>query len=343
MVYHEEAAAGVVAGLFFLGFVCSVASKIRTGFRLYLLLGVSTLFRGIGFAVRAAEFHDPYNTNLAAVTLVFRQAGFGISIAVLCILTGCWLKNADQRGKPPKSFPQLSIGVRLLIAPVIVFGPILGAVAAGLLFGVGSDQAITTGNRIRKGSSWAFLGVVTILHATATVAAFFVLRWQWRESKAVASSDGQQDLKGHVRTGGSLQSMRLALAHASRDQHSWVHALQLLCALLQLATIFRVVSIYHPRFADNPDLFYPLQVLPELLYVVVLLWPNLMVRVGMAGNYTSFKECVRAGEKWQGRPGGGAVVVPVGEEEKGSLPGAWVPAKEGGNKVVGRDVEANAA
>ena len=43
MVYHEEAAAGVVAALFFLGFVCSVASKIRTGFRLYLLLGVSTL------------------------------------------------------------------------------------------------------------------------------------------------------------------------------------------------------------------------------------------------------------------------------------------------------------
>ena len=64
------------------------------------------------------------------------------------------LKNADQRGKPPKSFPQLSIGVRLLIAPVIVFGPILGAVAAGLLYGKATDEAITTGLRIRKGSSW---------------------------------------------------------------------------------------------------------------------------------------------------------------------------------------------
>ena len=110
----------------------------------------------------------------------------------------------------------------------------------------------------------------------------------------------------------------------------------------QLATIFRVVSIYHPRFADNPDLFYPLQVLPELLYVVALLWPNLMVHVGMAGNYDAFQESVRAGEKWQGAPGGGPVVTGAAGEGKGSLPGAFVSAK-GVNKVAGHDVEANAA
>lgn len=39
-----------------------------------------------------------------------------------------------------------------------------------------------------------------------------------------------------------------------------VHMLQALCLLLQVATIFRVVGLYHPEFNTNPNLFYPLQV-----------------------------------------------------------------------------------
>ena len=46
------------------------------------------------------------------------QAGYGISIAVLCILMGCYFKNARNEMKPPFSFPGWSVGVRLLIAPV---------------------------------------------------------------------------------------------------------------------------------------------------------------------------------------------------------------------------------
>lgn len=43
------------------------------GFKLYLLLGLSSAFRCIGFAARAAQLNDPTNTDLAAVSLVFRQ------------------------------------------------------------------------------------------------------------------------------------------------------------------------------------------------------------------------------------------------------------------------------
>lgn len=46
--------------------------------------------RGVGFALRAALDEDPTSTGLAATSLVFRQAGYGISIAVLCLLMGCW-------------------------------------------------------------------------------------------------------------------------------------------------------------------------------------------------------------------------------------------------------------
>lgn len=84
--------------------------------------------RGIGFAVKAAQDRDPTNTDLAATSLVFRQAGYGISIAVLCLLMGCWFKNADERGKPPRSWPVWSVGVRLLILPVRRLRPCRAAV-----------------------------------------------------------------------------------------------------------------------------------------------------------------------------------------------------------------------
>lgn len=163
----DEAASVAVATLFGVAMLAAVASKVKAGFKLYLLLGLSSAFRCIGFAARAAQLQDPSNTDLAAVSLVFRQvgrragsgpaagrsegaqhscqrhgsrqrcsrsqtgsqlapltcplhrqAGYGISIAVLCILMGCYFKNARNEMKPPRSFPGWSVGVRLLIAPV---------------------------------------------------------------------------------------------------------------------------------------------------------------------------------------------------------------------------------
>lgn len=47
--------------------------------------------RGIGWALRATDVSDPgYDKGLEATSLVFRQAGFGISLAVQAILMGCW-------------------------------------------------------------------------------------------------------------------------------------------------------------------------------------------------------------------------------------------------------------
>lgn len=118
----DEAASVAVAVLFGLALIACVISKKTAGFRLYLLLGLSCALRCIGFATRAAQLDQPTNTDLAAVSLVFRQAGYGISIAVLCILSGCYFKNARNEMRPPRSFPLWSVGVRLLIAPVSGLG-----------------------------------------------------------------------------------------------------------------------------------------------------------------------------------------------------------------------------
>ena len=71
----DEAASVAVAALFGVAVLAALASKVKTGFKLYLLLGLSSAFRCIGFAARAAQLSDPSNTDLAAVSLVFRQVG----------------------------------------------------------------------------------------------------------------------------------------------------------------------------------------------------------------------------------------------------------------------------
>ena len=61
-----------------------------------------------------------------------------LSSACLTHLGTHRFKNADEGSKPtqPRPFPTLSIGVRLLIAPIIIFGPILVGAVRGLLAGL---------------------------------------------------------------------------------------------------------------------------------------------------------------------------------------------------------------
>lgn len=161
-----------------------------------------------------------------------------------------------------------------------------------------------------------FLGVVSILHVLANVAAVYVLRWQHQAANTGAEPSAPGQL---LKRSSSLQRAGSTLRHAARDAHSWVstrgagwaagaaraapcifaprqrsgamlspkpspshpspprpqvHMLQALCLLLQLSTIFRVVALYHPQYQADPNLYYPLQVLPELLYVALLLLPT---------------------------------------------------------------------
>jgi hypothetical protein len=74
----------------------------------------------------------------------------------------------------------------------------------------------------------AFLGVVSILHLVATVAAVYVLRWQWREGSS--SADGGS-CKAMQRAS-SLQRLNCTVRHAARDAHSWVS-----CALCMLGAL----------------------------------------------------------------------------------------------------------
>ena len=78
--------------------------------------------------------------------------------------------------------------------------------------------------------------------------------------------------------------------------------------LITLSTIFRVVSLYDRRYATDADLYYTLQVLPELLMVVLLVVPTLMARACMAGRYPAWRAGEVPGSPW---PAQGAATAAV--------------------------------
>jgi hypothetical protein len=60
-------------------------------------------------------------------------------------------------------------------------------------------------------------------------------------------------------------------------------------SLGMVVIIFKVVGIYHMQFNTNPNLYFPLQVLPQLLALCIVSYPRLMARMGMGARY----------EEWQ--------------------------------------------
>lgn len=62
-------------------------------------------------------------------------------------------KNADAAALPPRQM-RWSVGIRLLIAPILTFGPILGTAIAVLVYGDGSRDALSTARQLRYASSW---------------------------------------------------------------------------------------------------------------------------------------------------------------------------------------------
>ena len=71
----------------------------------------------------------------------------------------------------------------------------------------------------------------------------------------------------------------------------------LLCGCLLLISVtIRVVALYKPQYSNNPDLLYPLEMLPELLDMLILCIPRLMARIALGPVYT----------KWQAAALGGA-------------------------------------
>eukprot|EP00887_Chlorella_sp_A99_P003495 scaffold7.g3495.t1 len=247
-----------------------------TRFKVYLLSGLSSAFRTIGYATRAASWAGSAspNTDLLAPATVFAAAGFGIAVAVQTLVMGCWFKNADVASKPSRSWPTLSVGVRLLIAPIVAFGPILGIAITALIYGVATEDSITTALRLRLAASWGLFGCTLVLLA----------------------------LEGYA-VGTAARDSR---ASARRDPNKLVYLTFLCGCLLLFSLVFRVVCIYRPQYDTNPCLYYPLIALPQLLQLAICCVPRLMARMGMAARYEAWQADALGGGAGARAAGAGA-------------------------------------
>ncbi|KAL4459072.1 hypothetical protein ABPG75_013937 [Micractinium tetrahymenae] len=247
--------AAAVSALFFC-FVLGAGISFRlTRFRVYLLLGLSCIFRCIGYAVRAANIHSFSNAK-AGTYLALASAGYGVSLAVICLLLGCWWKNSDAGAR----LRRLSVGSRLLIAPIIIFGPISGAVLAGLIYGDGSPGVMSHATTLRVAVTWGMLAVLIVL----AIISLLGLLLAWRGQRALH---------------------RAAKGQPGLDPDMLILVMLAACGLLLLSASFRAAALYHQTLPDHDNILYPVQVLPELLEVLLLLWPTLMPRAALGRGF----------------------------------------------------------
>lgn len=256
-------AAAVLFGLFLIG---TIANFRIIKFKVYLLSGLSCFLRVIGFSFRAAFYKTlrdlQPNSDYQAVAIVFMMAGFGISVAVLVLIMGVWYKNSAPTSRPPfANQVNFSVLIRWLILPIIVFGPILGICIVSLRYGVPTPSHLTSSKNIQEAATWGLLMCLIILLTSIVLATFYAFTASKRVSNPAATSADK------------LVGLTLACV-----------------SLLTMSSIFNTVAFYHPRYAINPDLYYPLVILPTLLELCIILYPKLMAKISLGSRYEDWVE-----------------------------------------------------
>lgn len=263
----EESAAIAVAIIFAIFLLGAVVNFRITKFRVYLLSGLSTLLRLIGYSFDAAYFSEvgqgaPPNANFLAVFFVFSSAGLAIAFAVQILVMTCWFKNASEPSQPPFAKKlNLRIAVRWLILPLISFGLVLGICYTTLVYGYPTPSHLATANTIRLAMRWGFFATTILITSIVSVAVYY---------STTSPKRGGQEPQLH--------------------QDRLVRITLLCCCLLLISVIFNIISLYEVKYITNPNLYYPLIVLPTLLEQVIITIPHLLARIGLASRYDAFRK-----------------------------------------------------
>jgi hypothetical protein len=262
----NEAAAIAVACIFGVLLVGALANFRITNFRIYLLSGLSTLLRVVGFSFNAAYFNvvskgTPPNNSFFACFFVLAGAGQAIAFAVHILTMTSWFKNSSPTSQPPFAEKlNLRIAVRWLILPIITFGPILGICYATLVYGFPTPSHLEIANKLRLASSWGIFIDAVLVTSFAGIAVYYSTTSRKRGGKE---------------------------PQVSQDRMIWISLL--CCLLLLIAVIFSLVAFYQPyRYARNPNFYYTLIVLPALIEQVIVTIPRLLARVALGSRYDAF-------------------------------------------------------
>lgn len=174
-------------------------------------------------------------------------------------------KNASEAAKP--SFAKgmtLSIAVRFIILPIIVFGPISGIAVASLAYGAKTPDALAIASTWREASTWGLWGAALLLFLVILFGSVTMLHgWRTR----------------------SIEHLDMLIL------------VSLFCSFWEVfASSSRVAALYHsdiqaanPISATNPALYFPLVVLPEFVELFTICIPRLLAKMGMAAKYPTWQ------------------------------------------------------
>ncbi|GAX79267.1 hypothetical protein CEUSTIGMA_g6707.t1 [Chlamydomonas eustigma] len=261
---HSLAPAAVVSALFLLaGMLCVMQGK-KYKFTLYMLMGESAIFRGIGFAVCAGTItHGSANVAESVIYSFFLNAGFGLSVGTASLLLGTWFKNASNQALPDVHPERWRLFCILTFPLAVMFGPILGIAQVSEIYGITGVYANSIALSLRKASTIGLLIVSTVIGIIALC--FFIRQL----------------------------IMRLPLKHEGQNLHPdrLVVFLGLASFLLSWAASFRVRAAFNDTtILTNEHLLYTLQVLPELLHIYLWSIPGLMMKAGMGKGFEAWQE-----------------------------------------------------
>lgn len=274
----------VCCAIFFVFGVLAIYNLVVTKYPWYDILVVSCWFRSVSYACKAAYLGGAYSPALGGTSLAFLNAGYGASVAVICLGLAWWFRNKPYKvysASVEAAFMWSSI---FLCFAVICFGPVTGVVAAGLIFGdYKSLGAGAAGIRCRIAASYGLLVCNTLIIILVAATTIRILTYKSRDPEGKAERDSGK-------TTNSRKNPRLV---------GWFLVPGL---LLMVRGCTGVTALYETKAFvwQNDHYFYLLDVLPEMLAILIFSWPFILAR--MASCYPREEEKPADGES--GLPGG---------------------------------------
>ncbi|KAL6760555.1 hypothetical protein V8C86DRAFT_2550679 [Haematococcus lacustris] len=170
---ESQAGPAICAAVFFIGAAVCIRHARHTTYRLYAIMGLASIMRGIALSLRAASAKSGDSTvGKSVIYFFFLAAGFGISIAISLLVLAGWIKNTAVEYKLPAVF---RIALISMFPCVIVLGPVLGIASAIEVFAISTPKSIDTGTSLRHASSIGMLIIAGFSLLFAIVASV----WTW--------------------------------------------------------------------------------------------------------------------------------------------------------------------
>ncbi|KAJ9533677.1 hypothetical protein QJQ45_026733 [Haematococcus lacustris] len=302
---ESQAGPAICAAVFFIGAAVCIRHARHTTYRLYAIMGLASIMRGIALSLRAASAKSGDSTvGKSVIYFFFLAAGFGISIAIsLLVLAGWWVlqqqllpagvlsQPASQASPCPLMSPSFPEYRRVKNTAVEYKLPAVFRIALISMFPcvivLGPGEWLLSEAHAALGDH--MLGIASAIEVFAISTPKSI---DTGTSLRHASSIGMLIIAGFSLLFAIVASVWTwvvrppAPGTAKPAPQQMVLVAVLTTSLLVWSAAVRVGSNFeHPELGTDEKLLFPLQVLPEMLQLAIWCVPTLLARVHLSSRW----------------------------------------------------------